>query len=234
LRGDRFRARSDDGDTPLQKGRERVEGRGVLAPDDVVRDAEPAHRAQLGRGLRDILLAHRDDAVGVRIGKLLEQRRVDDGKDRRRRADAERERCDGGGGEAGRAPQSANGVANVAPELLGHATAHFVARLLAPLLAPTLAGEIQHGRSSGVVGRHAHADVPLGGHVDVKRGLAVEARVELTGAAEAEDTADEGEQACAERHSVHCIARMSSTARDSRRHAWRSSASRARPAAVRE
>src|SRR5918999_1149531 len=184
--------------------------------------------AEIGSGPGAVIATGRSTNA-AKASKLLEQRRVDDRKDRRRGPNAESERSDGGRGEARRAPHPANRKADVAREFFDTPTSHFVARALAPLLASALPSEIQHGRSARVVRRHAQADVPLSGHVDVKVELAVQARIELAGATEAEEAADGREQARTEacyRHGPHSIARMSSTARESRRHACRSSASR--------
>ena len=51
--------------------------------------------------------------IGLRIPERLEQHRIDDGKNRGVRADAQRKRQHRGDGEARRAQQAANGVAEI-------------------------------------------------------------------------------------------------------------------------
>jgi hypothetical protein len=79
-------------------------------------DAEEArHDEGMGQG---------DEAVRAGIGQRAQQHRVDDAEDRRRAADAERERQDRGGGEAAVAQETASRV----PERLHHVTACYVMR----------------------------------------------------------------------------------------------------------
>ena len=56
------------------------------------------------------------ELVGVRIRQRLDQHRVDDAEDRRRRADAEREREHGGEREGGPPRQAAQRVAQIAAD----------------------------------------------------------------------------------------------------------------------
>ena len=58
-----------------------------------------------------------DERVGIGIGQRFDEHAVDDAEDRRGGADAERERQDGRGGEAGLLPQHARRVAKVLPEI---------------------------------------------------------------------------------------------------------------------
>ncbi len=77
------------------------------------------HRRRHGEPLgvdsgRPVPEAH--ELVGIRIGQRLDQHRVDDAEDRRRCADAEREREHGGRGERGPAVQPAQRPPEVAAE----------------------------------------------------------------------------------------------------------------------
>ena len=88
-----------------------------------------------------------NNPVGVRIGKRLEQHRVDDRENRRVRADAEGQRRDGGGGERRTLAEHAQGVLEVVQETL-----HFDLPLL-PVLRGRRAKRIEVCRDAFDGGR---------------------------------------------------------------------------------
>ena len=62
-------------------------------------------------------MRHPHDGIRIRIRKGFDDDCIDDAEDRRRRADPERERQDGRGGEGSLLGERARGVAQVLPEI---------------------------------------------------------------------------------------------------------------------
>ena len=75
-----------------------------------------------------LALVKHHELFGMRVGNWIEQHRVDDGEKRRVRADAERERQDRDGGEAGALAQCANGEAKILQKFVEPAAAPLIAR----------------------------------------------------------------------------------------------------------
>jgi hypothetical protein len=86
-----------------------LERRRPITPPQELRWSEHVPTSRTSR----VFLPQYDDAVRIAEGQPLEQHRVDDGEDRRVRAEAERQREHRNGGEAGRADAHPNRVANV-------------------------------------------------------------------------------------------------------------------------
>ncbi len=81
-------------------------------------------------------IADRDETIRIGIRKRTQQDGVHDGEDRGVRADAERQREDGRGGEAGCAPQHAQAVADVLAERVEPRQAALIAPGLRGLRIP--------------------------------------------------------------------------------------------------
>ncbi len=123
--------------------------------------------------------------VRLREWRRLKQDVVDDGEDRRVRADAEGQRDDRGGGEGGGGAQLSRGVDDVLPE---------VAHVLAPPLggfgvavhgadvAPCVVdvAELAHRLRAGGVGRKAERDEGVDPHVEMERELGLEVGADLS------------------------------------------------------
>ena len=86
----------------------------------------------------------------MRIRQRPQQRGVGDAEDRRRRADAERERADGGQSERRRSRERAERIADVLPEHVEPAKPALFPHLLLHLIE---SAKIPAGRKAGVVGR---------------------------------------------------------------------------------
>ena len=83
----------------------------ALAPVEERRVADVAGRS--GRAA----LADRDEPIGIRVRQRAEQHGVEDAEDRGVRADAERQRHERDGREAGRTPKQPRGVADVSRQI---------------------------------------------------------------------------------------------------------------------
>ena len=96
-------------DPRLDKPRHAVECRRPFPPAQVVRRSNDVGPTGPARAF----FPHGDETMRILVGQFLDQRGVDDGENRGVRADAERQRDDGHGGEAGRAQTQTNGVFDV-------------------------------------------------------------------------------------------------------------------------
>src|ERR1700691_1082775 len=126
-------------------------------------------------------LAHHDQSIRIAKGKWLEQNRIHHTEDRGSCADAQRKCEDGSEREAGRLPQLANGIADVASGL-------FEPRQ-APLQAVSLAGlrDAAKGAQSGVPCLclvHSAPTVFFDGQIYMRMELFVEVGIELLAAEE--------------------------------------------------
>ena len=109
--------------------------------------------------------------IGIRVRERLQQHVVDDGENGGRRADAERERDEAGGREAGTAAEEAERVADVLDEPLERRAAPGVAR---HFLHERDIAELPVRRVRGLVGRRAALDAIRRGHREVRADFLVE------------------------------------------------------------
>ena len=128
--------------------------------------------------------AHANKAACLREGRRLEQHVVDDGEDRRVRADAESQRDDRGGGEGGRGAELSRGVDDVLPEIVHVLTpplGGFGVAVHGADVAPCVfdIAELAHRLRAGGVGRKAERDERVDPHVEMKRELRLEVGANL-------------------------------------------------------
>ena len=110
-------------------------------------------------------------AGGFGVGERRQQNRVSDAEDRRRRADAERQREQRGRGEAGRPAEPAEGVSKVLLEGVDDGQAAAIAVSLLHLVD---AAEVAAGGQAGGLGAHPLRLVLARLHLQVERHLVVE------------------------------------------------------------
>ena len=116
-----------------------------------------------------MLEAH--ELVSVRIGERLDQHRIDDAEDRRRRANPQREGDESRRGEARRPPQRADDVPQVAKKVVEGHRAELIARALS---RPIDRAELEERLPPRLVGRQAGATILLGLLIEMKADLFVE------------------------------------------------------------
>ena len=125
-----------------------------------------------------------NQAVRLREWRSLKQDVVDDGEDRRVRADAEGQRDDRGGGEGGRGAELSRGVDDVLPEIAHVLTpplGGFGVAVHGADVAPCVVdvAELAHRLRAGGVGRKAERDERVDPHVEMKRELRLEVGANL-------------------------------------------------------
>ncbi len=136
------------------------------------------------------------EPVGVSVGKRLQEHRVDDAEDRRRGADAQRERGHRRGREPGVLPQGAKAVAKVAADGSEEGPESRVAHALLDLLDPP---DLDRSLAPGFLRGHPRADLLLFQHPGVGAHFLVDLGIH-PGAAE--EVAPEARQSRRKRHRV--------------------------------
>ncbi len=138
-------------------------------------------------------MVERHDAIRIGDGERTEQQRVHDAEDGGVGADAQGKRRDGDGGEGGRAPQRAHGVAHVLRERLNQGPRPCVAHLRLDLLG---AAELDARGPPGRPRFHAAGDVLVFEQVEVGPQFVVERLLDAGAPDEVSDeAASPGEQA---------------------------------------
>ena len=160
----------DDGKAGRPHHAQVIERAGALAPGDEVGrgDHIPDRAAPVG-------FPDRDDAIGLMVWQRLQHHRAHHAEDRGRRADAEGQRQQRGGGKARRRPQHANAMAEVPHRVFEQRGPNLVARALFEAFH---AAEPEHRLASSLVRTHARAAELLRLLIEVKAHLFVEAALE--------------------------------------------------------
>ena len=196
-----------------------------------------APRDEIGRGdhvagrAAAVRLPDRHDAIGITVGQRLEHYRADDAEDRRGGADAHRERQQGGDGEAGRARQQTEGVAEVTHRIFEQRESDFVARALG---GAGDAPESDERLTPCFLRAHAGAPKLLDLLIDVEGELFIETPLEGAASHEGTEAAPDVHEPLHNGPQLLVVVASSTrlTARDMRCHCANSSVNRRRPAPV--
>ena len=183
------------------------------------------HHRERPAVVRRVLLIHPHQPVGVGIRQVTQQHRAHHAEHRGGGTNGQREHHDRGGGEAGIAPEAAEGEAHVGGEIVERAHAARVERGLAPLLD---AAEREQGLPAGRRGVGAGPDARGLVLLEVKADLLVQ--IALPPAAE--DQCPEPLQEVGDHRSASRTRRIPSTAAAVRRQTAVSASSWRRPLAV--
>ena len=127
---------------------------------------------------------HRHDPIGLMVRQRLQHHRAHDAEDRRGRADAEGQRHQRRGGEAGRPPQHASAMADIAHRVFEQRGPDLVPRALPDAFQ---SAELEQRLAPRLVGTHAGAAMLLGLLIDVKANLFVETALERVAPADRAD-----------------------------------------------
>ncbi len=158
------------GQAPLALGEERGPGEDLLPiAQDLILRVRPDHFLEDARRIAiGHEQVHEHQLAGIAKRQRADQHRVDEREDREVRADAECQREHRGCREAGAAPQRAQAVAQIAPEILQPAQP----LLVAPGLRGRVAGaELQARPAARLVERDSRLRVFLGQQLQVFRQL---------------------------------------------------------------
>ncbi len=205
---------------PRLERRERVE-RMIPQQNLAIRSERDRHRRSVVADVRD-----HQHAVGVRVGKRLEENRIDRAEDDGRRPDAECQRDRADGGEAGIRAKPPESVTDVDDQRLESALPSGVAHALSR--DGRIAELDPRGAMRGAV-RHAARDVRVRGAIQIVEDLVVQFGV---GGAAIRERAQAAGQLSPERHCQPSALNRRATALARRRQSAVSTSSCFRPARV--
>jgi hypothetical protein len=164
----------NEGDAGRSDHPEVVERLRALAPGDEVGRGD-----HVSHGAAAVGLPNRNDAIGLVIGQRFEQHGADDAEDCGRGTDAERQRDERGSGEAGRPPQYAKAVTDIAERVLEQSGPNLISHALP---RPFDTAELQHRLAARFCGAQTRPAQLLGLLIEVEANFFVEPTFERAAA----------------------------------------------------